>query len=210
MRASEPLKSKRFATSLLAWSTALRTSIASLSETTSNDGMSVPSGEARDGCRRSAAGPSRAIVGPRVGDEGPVAAGSAARLERLPALERGQQFDLDRRETFVDRAQFPCVTPPGRRVGQPIAEGPLLGLECRDARRQRVELALLLVAEPGGRPGAGSAGCVWRGARPGRARRRRGGRAGLARSRRLVVGVAACIFAPDAVAERRDGLGHDV
>src|SRR5690606_11592069 len=208
MRASEPLKSKRLAISLLAWSTALRTSIASLSETTSNDGMSVPSGEARDGCRRSAAGRSRAIVGPRVGDEGPAAAASAARLERLPALERGHQFDLDRRETLVEHAQFACVAPPGRRVGQPLAEGPLLGLECLDARRQGVELALLLVAEPGGWPRAGSAGSAGCGARPGRARRRRGGRAGLAGSRRLVVGVAACILAPAAVAERRDGLRH--
>ncbi len=44
-RASEPLKSKRVETSLLVWSTALRTSTWFTSETMSNEGMRVGSGK---------------------------------------------------------------------------------------------------------------------------------------------------------------------
>src|SRR5690606_15180340 len=114
MRASDPLKSKRLAISLLAWSTALRTSIASLSETTSNVGMAVPPrrpAEAPVGnaghCRPSRGRGAAASAG----------RGSAAGLQRLPALERGDQLDLDRGEALVHRPRFGRVAAPGRGIG---------------------------------------------------------------------------------------------
>ena len=72
---------------------------------------------------------------------------SLARAQQLPALQGLQQFGVDVGMAGLQRGHGLWLLRVQRRVGQACGQGCLLGFQGFDAAGQRVEFALLLVAE---------------------------------------------------------------